>query len=309
MYDFPDQFSLEEYEFILSASLLVALISFYIFYRHWKRLRFIEDTPTAKLRSAHQGYVELEGKGHCIDDKVIYAPLSNHRCIWYHSQIECRETFIHKGRSQSRWNLIYQNTSQHHFKLVDGTSSCLVDPHGAEVRSDEQLVWYGNSEWPTLTKILESQSILHSVSNRYRYSEKLILPGQALYIIGQFTTLSSATHHSLHEAMRQLINDWKQDQPQLLMRFDANKDGEIDQEEWEVARQQAHTQAQAIYLEQIKEPDIHFITKPNDAQRPFIISVYPQALLIKKYRYLVYSALSVCFLVTGYILWLIHTHG
>lgn len=308
MYNFSTQFAVEEFELALVASVLAALISFYFFYRSWKRLRFIENTPTAKLRSAHQGYIEVEGKGQCIDGQLIYAPLSNHLCIWYHSKIERKETFVHKGRTQSRWNLIYQNTSPHQFKLTDGTSSCFVDPTGAEIHSNEQLVWYGDNEWPTLTKILASQSILLSSFNRYRYSEKLILPGQSLYIIGQFTTLSAVTRQSVRDAMYQLITDWKQDPAQLLKRFDSNKDGQIDQLEWEAARQQAFEQAQTIYHEQAMEPDTHLMMKPTDNTRPFIISIHSQARLIKKYRYYTYAASTACLTVMGYMLWLIHAY-
>lgn len=303
------ELSLEEYEFILCAFILIALICFYIFFRNWKRLRIIEDTPTAKLRSAHQGYIEVEGKGQLIDDQFIYAPLSNHRCIWYHSQIECRETFIHKGRSQTRWNTIYQNTSDHRFKLLDGMSNCFVDPVGAEVHSNEPLVWYGNTEWPTTTNILESQSILNNHQSRYRYKERLILPGQSLYIIGQFRTLSPTTHQSVRDVMRNLINDWKEDKQQLLMRFDTNKDGKISQDEWESARREAQLQAEVIYHELAQQPDTNLITKSDNTQRPFIISIHPQRLLIKKYRYTAYIALAMCLAVTSYIFWLIHTRG
>ena len=205
----PSQLLFEEYEFVLSALILIALISFYIFFRNWKQLRFIEDTPTAKLRSAHQGYIEVEGKGYPIHDQLIYAPLSNHQCIWYHSLIEYQETFLHKGRSQARWNIIYQNVSNQQFMLSDGTNSCLVDPDGAKIQSDIKLVWYGNTEWPTTTQILESQSILNIGSKHYRYQERLILPRQSLYIIGQFKTLPSHTNQSVREMMRNLIDNWK----------------------------------------------------------------------------------------------------
>lgn len=309
MNGFLTEFSHEEYEFILGASLFIALISFYIFVRNWKRLRIIEDTPTAKLRSAHQGYIELEGKGQLIDSQLIYAPLSNHLCIWFHSQIERRETFIHKGRSQTSWNIIYQNISNHRFKLADGMNSCFVDPNGAEIKSDEKLVWYGNTEWPVTTKLLESQSVLNRSLNRYRYTERLILPGQSLYILGQFKTLSPATSQSVNDIMRNLLAEWKKNKQQLLKRFDSNKDGEIGQDEWEAARVEAQSQAQQLFHEQSIEPDVNLIAKPDNAQYPFIISVHPQALLIKKYRYTTYTAFVISVMLIGYIAWLVQSYG
>ncbi len=304
----PAELSPEDYEFALIALLLAALISFYFFVRNWKRLRIIEDTPTARLRSAHQGYIELEGKGQFMDEP-IYAPLSNHPCLWYRSQIEQQETFTENGRTQTRWNVVYKNISNHRFKLTDGANSCYVDPDDAEVNGSERLVWYGNTEWPTRTQILESQSIVHAMTNSYRYSEWLILPGQSLYILGQFKTWSATTQQSVRDVMIHLINDWKQDQPALRERFDSNKDGNIDQQEWEVARQESRSEAQQIHDQLVLEPDTHIIAKLDNATQPFIISVYPQALLVQKYRRNNFIALATCITLICTIAWLAHSHG
>jgi len=305
----PTELSPEAYQFVLGASLLAALISFYCFVRNWKRLRIIEDTPTARLRSAHQGYVELEGKGKLIDDRPIYAPLSNHPCLWYRSQIEQQETITQNGRTQIRWNVVYKNISDHRFKLTDGINSCYVDPDGAEVNGNEKLVWYGNTEWPTRTQILESQSIVNVMTNSYRYSEGLILPGQPLYILGQFRTWSATEHQSVRDVMINLLNDWKQDQQELRNRFDINKDGKIDQEEWEVARQAAQSEAHQIHDQLALEPDVHIIAKPDNAAQPFIISVYSQALLVQKHRRAAFMALAACITLICYVAWLVHAYG
>lgn len=299
----------EDYEFALIALLLAALISLYGVVRNWKRLRIVEDTPTAKLRSAHQGYIELEGKGQLIDDQPIYAPLSNHPCLWYHSQIEQQETFTENGRTQTRWHVVYKNISDHRFKLTDGMNSCYVDPNDAEVNGNEELVWYGNTEWPTRTQILESQSIVHAMTNNYRYSEWLILPGQPLYILGQFTTWSATAQQSARDVMINLLNDWKQDQQALKDRFDANKDGTIDQTEWEVARREAQSAAQQAHDQLALEPDTHIIAKPDNSTQPFIISVYPQTVLVRKYRRNTLIALAACITSICAIAWLVHVHG
>lgn len=299
----------EDYPFVLDASILAALFSLYLFVRNWKRLRLIEDTPTARLRSAHQGYIELEGKGQLIDGRPIYAPLSNHPCLWYRSQIEQQETFTENGRTQTRWNVVYKNISDHRFMLTDGVNSCHVDPHDAEVNGNEKLVWYGNSEWPVRTQILESQSIIHAMASRYRYSEWLILPGQPLYVLGQFKTWSAMAQQSVRDVMIHVLNDWKQDQPELRNRFDANNDGGIDQEEWEVARQQARFEAQKIHDQLALQPDENIMTRPDSRERPFIISVYPQAILARKYRRNAYAALTAGIVFICTAAWLVHAHG
>lgn len=299
----------DQYELILIVSILAALASFYYFMREWKRWHLIQDTPTARLRSAHQGYVELEGQGRFSPDHPIYAPLSNHECIWYHSLIECKQTILHKQRPRTEWKILYQHTSDQSFLLDDGTGTCLVNPKGAEIISNEKLVWYGNTEWPTRTKILESGSTIMALASHYRYSERLILPGQYLYVIGHLKTHAPATEQSIRDITRDLISNWKQNTQQLLERFDTNQDGEIDQAEWEVARQTAQSRAQAIHQQLQHTPEINRVDKPNDNQRPYIISVRSQIELIQKHRRNALMALTGSLGLISYIAWLLHAYG
>lgn len=299
------EMSREDLTFAAACCVLVAIISLYLLIHNWKRKGIIEDTPTAKLRSAHQGYVELVGKGQFIDDQIIYAPLSNHPCLWYRSQIQQKESVVDSDREETRWRIVYNNISDHRFKLVDGDSSCYVDPTHAEVNGNEHLTWYGNTEWPTKTLLLESQSSFHELSNKYRYSESLILPGQTLFILGQFTTFSAITQQSERAIMINLLNEWKEDQAALKQRFDSNQDGTIDQQEWEVARQQAHNEAEQIHQQLALEPDVNIIAKPVKSGYPFIISVYPQSQLAKNYQRYALIAIIVFLLSIGSLAWLL----
>lgn len=101
----------------------------------------------------------------------------------------------------------------------------------------------------------------------------------------------------------------EKDSQHLLKRFDTNKDGQIDQQEWEFARHIASTESQQIYQQRLLEPEQNIITKPKDKRYPFIISVYSQTSLRQKYRRTAYLSLLVCLILTGYIIWLTHTHG
>jgi hypothetical protein len=309
MNNFLSGSALEEYEFILIASVLAAVASFYYFVREWKLWHLIKDTPTARLRSAHQGYVELEGRGQLPQEHTIYAPLSNHKCVWYQSLIECKETILHKQRTRTQWKILYRNTSDHPFLLDDSTGTCMVNPDGAEIISNEKLVWYGNTEWPTRTKILDNGSTAMALTSRYRYSERLILPGQHLYIIGHLKTQSPSTERTVKDIKRELITDWKHNAQQLLERFDTNKDGEIDLAEWEIARQSALSEAQAIHQQLLNEPEVNQVSNPSNNQRPYIISVRPQAELIEKYRRNASIALISSLSLMGYVVWLLHHHG
>lgn len=59
----------------LSARLL-AVIGLIAWTSTFRRRRAITDTPTSRIASAAQGYVELSGQGRALDDPPLYAPLT-----------------------------------------------------------------------------------------------------------------------------------------------------------------------------------------------------------------------------------------
>ena len=65
---------------ILVITLLIALFALYLGFFGLIRVRRIEDVPTARVRSAPQGYVELIGTAHTLDGEPIIAPLSKKNC-------------------------------------------------------------------------------------------------------------------------------------------------------------------------------------------------------------------------------------
>jgi len=289
---------------LLLVTIAAITISFYFFARKWKYWRLIQDTPTSRLRSAHQGFVEIEGKGRFSGDHAIYAPLSNHRCLWFKSVIECKSVL----KSRNAWRIVYQNKSESPFLLDDGTGICLVDPRGAEIVSNEKLVWYGNTEWPIRTGIMDSAPFAMSLNNSYRYSERLILPGQRLYVLGQLSTHFPATQRSLGEIIRDLLASWKFDNKQLLLRFDSNHDGEIDLNEWEAARRAARAEAEALHQTLQFEPASNHIFRPEDRQQPYIISVQPQMTLIGRSRRDAMVMLLCCFGAVGCLVWQLYAY-
>ena len=51
--------------------------------RWLKIARLIEDTPTSRIRSAAQGYVELAGNGLPLPATKNPAPLTQRPCTWW----------------------------------------------------------------------------------------------------------------------------------------------------------------------------------------------------------------------------------
>ncbi len=293
-----------KYWLIVIAASIACLAGFYFAFYFWKRVRIIEDAPTAKVRSAHQGYVELEGEGCLMDGEPILAPLTHHKCVWFRYKIE-RKDSSYSNRRQDKWRTIKQVTSDNLFQLVDETGACLIDPEGAEVSSDEKTVWYGSSEWPVSAPALSGSSSFSVGIERYRYTEWLILPRQSLYVIGEFKTVTATANYSMKDVTRDLIRNWKQNQADLLQRFDTNKDGKIDQEEWQLVRQSAKLHAQAEYRELQKKAAVHIVSKPDNRQQPFMLSVYPQAQLTKRLRWYAYGSLAGFFVAGSASVWLL----
>ncbi|MEW6648540.1 MAG: GIDE domain-containing protein [Pseudomonadota bacterium] len=279
-------------EFWIGTGLLIALAlgGFYAIFRFLKRYHIIEGTPTSRVRSAAQGYVELDGIGYLMPGTPIIAPLSGITCTWYHYKVE--EKTASGGDNRERWRTLRQETSDELFLLKDDTGECVIDPEGAEVTPAISEVWYGDTP-------MWGGGARRGRIGRYRYTEKRMHPGDMLYAIGQFRSVGGSQElPNTHEEVRQLLAEWKRDQVSLHARFDRNNDGVLSVDEWEAVRKAAWKEVLAEQAKRARGPVHHLLTRPDDSRRPFILSVLPQELLIRRYR--VYAGLSLLvFLLTG----------
>ena len=77
-------------EFYIATAVLsaIVIVVFYQMVKHYKYARLIENVPTAKIRSASQGYVELIGTTKLMDGPPIISPVSGTRCVWFRYTIE-----------------------------------------------------------------------------------------------------------------------------------------------------------------------------------------------------------------------------
>ncbi|MGR9074400.1 MAG: GIDE domain-containing protein [Gammaproteobacteria bacterium] len=270
---------------------LAASACFYLTFRFLQRSRLIADTPTAKIRSAAQGYTELEGKAELMPGAAVIAPLTGEPCPWYSYKIEKRRTGSGSGHHKNHWVTLERGVSDAIFLLRDDTGVCIVDPDGAEVTPSVTLTWYGHERRPAAAPETSSfyRSIFHS--GDYRYSEKRIRPADDLYAIGDF--ISSGGDHNLQSAgadVRDLLNSWKKNRPVLLNRFDTDKNGEIDLGEWEDARRQAERETAETRRRQAAEPQYHVLRKPKNGRGPYILSTVDQRKMIIDFR--LYAGLS-----------------
>ena len=76
-------------------------------------------------------------------------------------------------------------------------------------------------------------------------------PGDLLYAIGLFYTVGGAGDaYDANIDVAHLLREWKTNSQQLLARFDENKDGQIDMQEWQKFRAATFKQAQSQHAEQ-----------------------------------------------------------
>ena len=243
--------AIEAWPFALAA---MTGVSFFAWIANYRRYRQVEDLPTSKVASAAQGYVELLGKSMPIPDSPVLAALSHLPCCWYRY---CVETRTDKG-----WNHSDSGESVAHFLLVDDTGQCVVSPDGAEVLSARKSRW---------------------TQGDHRYTEWLLLPRGNLYAIGEFRTIGGANLElEENKDVSHLMMDWKQNQKDLMERFDVNRDGAIDLKEWERARQQARDEIQKQHAEIRSSGDVNLLCKPADG-RLFLLAAEVPSQIGKRY--------------------------
>ena len=279
-------------------------------WRTWRdvsHIRLIEDTPTAKIRSAPQGYVELEGLGKLMDGPPIIAKLSGLPCVWFRYKIE-EYTATGKG-NEHRWETIDKGESTETFWLQDETGRVVIDPEGADVTSRHKDSWRSSSSLggisrrpANVTNFLRS----HAGHGNYRLTEERINPGESLYALGLLKSVSSYTSMpTVDEDVRELLKDWKKDQPALLQRFDLNKDGKIDEIEWRLARAQARRDTMKNRQEQVihSADGLNVLGPTRDGSRPYILSAFTQAELTKRYKLWAALYAGGCFLLGLAAVW------
>lgn len=288
------------YGLFLAAATGLVIYLFYLIWKNFHRARVIEDIPTARVRSAAQGYVELEGEGHVAPGQVVVAPLTGSPCVWYRYKIEKERHGSHRSGG-SDWSTVDSGQSEEIFVFTDGTGECLIDPRGAEVTPGVRKVWYGSSKWPGSQ---EKRGLFGELlGKRYRYTEERIDRG-VVYVLGWFDTLRS-TDTPVDAEVGGLLRTWKQDQDTLLQRFDSDGNGFLDQGEWQNARQQAHRQVLQNRAERSAEPAVNVVRDTGHDRHPFLISAKPQFLLTDRYRrHALYSLLG-SVVAVGVLAWML----
>ncbi len=278
--------------FMLCCAVL-ALVAVVFGFSGLRRARQIEDVPTARIRSAPQGYVELVGTARMLDGEPVVAPLSQTPCCWFRYKVE--------RRSGKDWRVVESGSSDAIFGLSDDTGDCVIDPEGAEVTtqhkrswSDDARGWGAHAVHTRLPSLGRAADMVVDIGGKvldglgsgigpYRFTEAVIMDGDPLYAIGQFRTLRAGGQDgTLHELTGAVLREWKRRPETLRERFDSDRDGTIDADEWERAREVARQEAARTHAENLKRGQLHTLGEPDDG-RFFLLSNLQQFGLLKRY--------------------------
>ena len=255
---------------------LMAAISFPAWLSALKRLRAVRDTPTSRVASAAQGYVELTGRGKPFPDAPLISKLRQLPCLWYRYKVEQRN-------SDDEWKTVDNGESSDSFMLRDETGDCVVDPEYAEIITKHHDQWRQGD---------------------YRYTEWKLIDSDSLYVIGEFRTRSGSVEFDSRAELNALLAEWKQDKPALHARFDLNNDGELDMNEWMLARKAAKREVAKKQREAHAQPDIHLIGQPRDGKLFLISNLAPEQ-LSRRYLLWAWAHVAIFFGSLGALGWLL----
>lgn len=234
-----------------------ALINLWAWIVALGRRRAIVDTPTSRIVSAAQGFVELIGAGQPLADTQLLSPYTQLPCLWYRYTVERRE--------DGEWKQVEQGESDLPFILEDDSGRCELDPVGAEILTTHQETRTQGDE---------------------RHTESVLLKGDRLYALGEFVSFNGAqTALDTRRDVGDLLAAWKSDQPELHKRFDLDRNGAIEDTEWQLARQAAEREVALRHREIRNQPTQHRLQKPA-SRKPYLIANHPPEKLGRRYAWL-----------------------
>ncbi len=262
----------------LTSILVLAAAAWVMSYR---RARSITDTPTSNIASAAQGYVELVGRAHHHPGGPILSRCTALPCVWY-------KFIIEQKTGDNKWRRMNSGQSDESFMLDDGSGRCMVDPEHAEVIAKRKERW---------------------VQGNHRYTEWLLLPQARIYALGQFSTVGGANSNlDFRRDVADLLAEWKQKKKDLLKRFDLDGDGEINEQEWMLARQQARRDVNKEHKNIRLQSGTNVMHKPRDG-RLFLISDLDPLRLARRYQLWAWFHLAMLFGALGALVWVLSPHA
>ncbi|WP_024303791.1 hypothetical protein [Pseudogulbenkiania sp. MAI-1] len=259
------------YPLALSLCMMLGLTAWWLNYR---RYRLIADTPTSRTGSVALGYVELFGRARSHERAPLCSTLSGRRCVWY------RWERRHASR-ESPLEPEQREESHATFLLQDGRGEVVVDPERAEIHAAHRTRWR---------------------DKEYLCSEEWIADDDPLYVIGELIAIGGDTSADLaRRDVSERLSEWKRDQPALLRRFDLDRSGTLDEQEWLAARAAAEREVRQQQRELAATPLTLHLQPPADG-RPYLIATRSPRDNARAFRWRAWLHLAVA--LASLLLWL-----
>jgi hypothetical protein len=233
-----------------------------------RRRRAITDTPTSRIASAAQGYVELIGVGHPPEGLPLLSRRAKQPCLWYRYQVRQQN-----GKNST---VVEDDESDASFIVDDGSGCCVVDTEGAEITTRHKETW--------------------RVGNR-RYTEWTLEINDKIYALGEFRTLGGGSVDlDARRDVGELMAEWKKDKKRLFERFDLDKNSELSETELGLARQAVRREVSKMHTEARNVSDVHTLRRPGDGRHYLISNIDPERLAR---RYLLWALFHLAFFISA----------
>ncbi|MDB6096781.1 MAG: hypothetical protein JWM09_1059 [Francisellaceae bacterium] len=260
---------------------VISILPLYLCFKYLMYSYDIINFPTSKIRSATQGYVELNGLPQPYDSKPLISKLSKQECVWYRYSIS---DISRRNRAVIPFWVVEEGASQEPFWIKDETDLCLIHPENAKIISQKKTIWYAEDKNPDN---MQTKRTLKNMN--YMFIEELIYSNIPINAMGMFHTIYPQFTKGDQQKtdVNNLLVNWKADYKNALERFDTNKDGIISAEEWEVAIKTAEAEIKNKYSSNdINTKPINILTNEGlPKNKPFIISQMPKQKLIRDFQY------------------------
>ncbi len=158
--------------------------------RYLRRARLVADLPTVTTLGAYVGVLELAGQVEPL--QFVVGHLSGKMGAWVSWSIEeeWRRTTTStdsKGRTRTRtstgWTTVASGREEPRFLVYDTHGAVAVEPVGAEVTATRTVSWHLTQDDARFYDLGPPTLISDSTGNR-RFTEHMLLPGNALWILG-----------------------------------------------------------------------------------------------------------------------------
>jgi hypothetical protein len=231
----------------------------------WRSLRrrwTILNVPTSKARSVAMGLVELKGKARRAGEEPFLSPVRNLSCVWYRTLVE-----RHSAEGRRTYRLLHQQEAGTPFYLEDDTGRVMVKPDGAEIAGIlvcDIIIGEGMDLPDDIKHFCDMNAIpwrFLAMGNNITIKEWVVLTDVETYVLGEAVNLSDEAE-GRRRRISALLRSWLKD-PARKADIDKNRDGIIQPEEWDAAREEAGTQVLMEASQSAPEETRVVIRKPR----------------------------------------------